>query len=268
MFRRFPCLGRSTVGILLLCVGIAVLGTGVADYFIRWKDARRRDSLVESLYEANYANDMDAYANDMDAKSMMANHFPQPPELSDFTLEAISIGVPFFADTTTGMNGAIILKKTSFPVGSVAPDFTVAGAIDKREVHLTDFRNKKPVVLLFGSFGCDVFCGQLPRLIKLHRAYQDQIEFLFVYIKEAPHKNLLPPPTAAEKGLGRISRGLRHFHIDFACLLGNRTVYEAYRPYPLRLVIVDRNGRIALDAGVGLPKGWDLDRVESVLKQL
>src|SRR5262249_31161159 len=43
---------------------------------------------------------------------------------------------------------------------------------------------------------------------------------------------------------------------------------KAYRPFPARLVLVDRFGRIALDAGLVIPKGWDLNAVEACLKRM
>jgi len=217
MFYRSLCFRCGNIGILLLCVGTAILGTGVADYIIRAEDARRRSS------------------------------FALPP----FTPE-----IPPF------------MVARAFPIGSPAPDFVLPNALDGREIHLAEFCNHKPVILLFGSFGCDIFCGQLARLNKLHQAYKDRVEFLFVYITDGPHQGLLPPPTPTEQNLGHIPRGLRHFNISFPCLLGDKAIEAAYTAFPERLLIVDRAGRIVLDAGLGLPSGWDLDRVESWLKRI
>src|SRR5262249_49382910 len=154
----------------------------------------------------------------------------------------------------------------TFAVGSSAPEFALPDAIDGHEVRLADFRGKKPVVLLFGSFGCEIFCGQLARLNKLHQTYKDRAEFLLVYICQGPHAGLVPPPTAEDKHLRYIPRGLRHFQIAFTCLLENKETWKAYRPFPASLVLVDRSGRIALDAGLVIPKGWDLNAVEACLK--
>lgn len=45
-------------------------------------------------------------------------------------------------------------------VGSEAPDFTLMDAAG-RSVSLSSFRGKRPVVLVFGSFGCNLFCDAL-----------------------------------------------------------------------------------------------------------
>jgi hypothetical protein len=163
-----------------------------------------------------------------------------------------------------GKRFSVMMGGKRFSVGTLAPDFTLPNALGRHDlVRLADFRDKKPVVLLFGSFGCDMFCTQLARLNKLYQAYKDRVEFLFIYITEAPHK-VLPPPTEGEKN--HIPRGLRYFKVSFPCLLGNKGVEEAYAPFPSRLVIVDRAGRIALDAGLIIPRGWELDRIESCLQ--
>jgi hypothetical protein len=244
---------RGTAGILLLCMGIAILGTGVADYFIRRETARRKNSFA--LPSLTREKQMAMYG----AIKMYPQSLPAA---------TISVGSPLLAYYTNLRTISPFVAAKAFPIGSPVPDFALPDALDGREIHLADFFNHKPVILLFGSFGCDVFCGQLARLNKLHQTYKDRVEFLFVYITDAPHKGLLPPLTPAEQHLGDIPRGLRHFKISFTCLRGNKAIEAAYTPFPERLLIVDRAGRIALDAGLGLPRGWDLDRVESWLKQI
>jgi hypothetical protein len=223
MYSRFPRLRFGPMGLLLLCLGISIVGTGIADLFLRGQESRRRHSLARLARLPPFA-----------VKSAMAL-------------------------------GKLPWETKIFAPGSPAPDFTLPNVLDQRPVHLADFRDRKPVVLLFGSFGCDVFCGQLSRLNQLYRVYKDRAEFLFVYIKEAPHA-VLPVLAKSEPKASRISRGLHYFDISFACLVGDEAVERAYDPYPLRLMIVDRDGRVAFDAGLGIPKGWNLDPVESWLE--
>jgi hypothetical protein len=52
--------------------------------------------------------------------------------------------------------GPLVVKafqENRLAVGSLAPDFTLAGAVEQRTVQLATYRGKKPVVLLFGAFG-------------------------------------------------------------------------------------------------------------------
>jgi len=248
--RRFPRLRLQTIGLILLCLGFAIPGAWIADYWLRQEDSRRRNSLVREP---------------MTMEQSFAKIAPMNMKPSLMRTLAIPAGSPLFSSFRP-MDFKLPWKIRDFPVGSRAPDFSLPDALDQHLIHLADFRNKKPVVLLFGSFGCDIFCSHLARLNKLYQAYKDRVEFLFVYITEAQHHEL-PPSGKAEKKLENVHRGLRHFQISFPCLLGNKEIEEAYTPYPLRLMVVDRAGRIAMDAGVGLPRGWDLDGIECWLKK-
>ena len=227
MYWRFRCMG--TIGLLVSCLAVAGLATGGVFCFILAQEGERRDAAGARQMTAAQVQERYGAMN----MKMIRNH-------------------PFERLSISGL----------------APEFTLPDALDQHLVRLADFRGKKPVLLMFGSFGCDVFCGQLPRLNKLHQAYKDRIQFLFIYITEAHHAWQLPPPTSvADKGKGsRILRGIRHFGIAFPCLVGSKDVEMSYSPFPERLLLIDRAGRIVQDAGVGLPNGWDFEQVESWLK--
>jgi iodothyronine deiodinase-like protein len=240
--KHFPCFHLEVVvvgqirfpdlgmaGLLLFCIAAAGLGTGGVFCFILAGEADRRTA---------------AGARQISAAEVQERY------------------------------GAMNMKTTRnhpferLSISGLAPEFTLPDALDQHPVRLADFRGKKPVLLLFGSFGCDVFCGQVPRLNKLYQTYKDRIQFLFIYITEAHHAWQLPPPTpVADKG-SRILRGIRHFRIAFPCLIGSKDVELSYSPFPERLLFIDRSGRIVQDAGVGLPKGWDFAQVESWLKKV
>jgi hypothetical protein len=153
-----------------------------------------------------------------------------------------------------------------FSSGTRAWDFTLNSVDGERRVHLGDLHGKTPVVLLFGSFGCDAFCKNLPRLTELHQKYHDRAAFFFVYGKEAPHKGVLPP-LPGEDVFARIQRGLKHFKLSMPCLIADDAVNMAYQNFPARVLIVDRNGQIALDLGRPMSPHWKLDQLEEWLKQ-
>jgi Iodothyronine deiodinase len=237
-------------GLLLVCIGTAGLGAGAVDFYIHWADSQRRPPVTPLTQE------------DLEKRMAHAREDMQ-------TAYAVAMGRSPLKDSSgVNMDAYRNLKPKTMPVGSLPPDFTLKNAIDQRTVQLGDYRGKKAVVLVFGSFGCDIFCHQLARLNKLHQTFKNRAEFLFVYVKEASHLvSPLPKGPPEEPLAERISRGLRHFHIAFPCLLGTKTIEALYTPFPERLLIIDRTGRIALDAGLGVPGGWDLERVESWLKQ-
>jgi peroxiredoxin len=159
--------------------------------------------------------------------------------------------------------------------GKPAPDFTLPDNSDGHEVSLADFHGKRPVVLMFGSFSCDLFCNDVARLEHLYQAYKDRAQFLFIHVSDAPH--LIPALKYVLRGLKpspefrseRARRAMDHLALNFPCLIDTpeATVENAYNAWPRRLMIVDEEGKIALDEGKGVGgPGWDLGAVEDWLK--
>jgi hypothetical protein len=162
-------------------------------------------------------------------------------------------------------------------VGTPATDFALPEVHDGHTMRLSDYRGRV-VVLLFGSFGCDLLCGQLAGLERLHARYQDRIQFLFLYGAEGPHPNpALPPPRQDSETLDpaqahreRIFAGLSHYGVTMPCLDdGAAKVMASYRAWPRRLVVVGRDGCIAYEAVQSLTAGdWDLAAIDQRLAEL
>lgn len=95
----------------------------------------------------------------------------------------------------------------------------------------------------------------------LHEAYGDRVEFLFVAIHEAPHplseeiarvvEGQAAPAAAKERSCQVLRAGMKHYHLSFPCLLDSaaREVEKLYTAWPLRLVLVDIDGRIMQPPG-------------------
>ena len=111
------------------------------------------------------------------------------------------------------------------------------------------------------------------RLVKLRDAYAGRVEFLFVYVSEAPHDSTplkdasCPMPTEGEGAEGHLRR-VRWYEGEsgkgLTWLLdgGDEAVEEAYSAWPRRLVVVGVDGRVAYDAGHGVRQIWDMDEIE------
>jgi hypothetical protein len=101
---------------VILCLTVAATGTAVADYWLQLSDPK---------------NAMAALQNNPMALLQQK-------------------------DAMAKLNGIANKVKQNCPlrlVGTTALDFTLPNALTGQKVHLGDLLRKKPVVLLFGSFG-------------------------------------------------------------------------------------------------------------------
>jgi hypothetical protein len=108
-------------------------------------------------------------------------------------------------------------------------------------------------------------------LCRLHQTFGDRVQFLFVYVSDSNHDlplELQRIADAAEPAdpwakRRRIAQaGMKHFRLDFPCVVDTpeREVEKLYYDaYPLRVVVVDREGRAVLDTGrvPYFPLGWE-----------
>jgi hypothetical protein len=170
---------------------------------------------------------------------------------------------------TDGEPSAIIFHDAAswyavrMPAGTRAPDFTASRVTDGKVVRLSDFQGRRPVVLIFGSLSCDRLFAQSEELEGLYRSYRDRADFLFVYIREAHLSAAVLPSNSRDA----VRKAMAAQKLSIPCALDDGTAESAYDAWPKRLVIVGADGRIALDAGHGLPDVWDLHEVEAWLKR-
>ncbi|MBY0230997.1 MAG: redoxin domain-containing protein, partial [Gemmataceae bacterium] len=154
--------------------------------------------------------------------------------------------------------------------GSDAPDFDLPDPRTGEKVRLAGLGQGRPVVLVFGSWGCDVFCRQFPAVAALHEEFGSQAEFVFVQVAEAPHalparlgKRLEEAGMAEETPENRDRRAVlsaEAMGLPFRLVLDgeDRAVCKRYAAFPQRLVVI-HGGKVAHDAGVGwtgMPSSW------------
>jgi hypothetical protein len=152
--------------------------------------------------------------------------------------------------------------------GTPAPDFALTPLSGGEPVRLHDLlRGRRPVVLIFSSFTCAAFTTHQPYLLALYRDYRDRAEFLTVVVREAEHQLpgvefLLPPEADPRRRCGLVRRAvaLREWPVPTALDSADAVAESAYRAFPLRLVVVAPDGRIAF-ATRFMPRLLGLDRV-------
>lgn len=158
--------------------------------------------------------------------------------------------------------------------GSAAPDFTLPAIQARGAVSLSSLLGQ-PVVLVFGSFSCKVFCDRISELERLHRLYKDRAAFLFVSVTEARHRisglefvTDPPDPDTLEERRARVDKAMRLMGLTLKGVLDVGEAAEtAFDAYPSRVVIVGADGKVALDIGRGVfLEPSSLDEVEVWLK--
>src|SRR5215475_7368946 len=87
------------------------------------------------------------------------------------------------------------LAQSSFsgPVpGERAPDFK-AVSLEGETIRLSDFGKKKNVLLIFGSATCPMTASTIGGINQLYDRFRgDDIEFLFIYVREAHPGEIIP----------------------------------------------------------------------------
>ena len=130
--------------------------------------------------------------------------------------------------------------------GDRAPDF-VGHTSEGEAIRLKDFRGRKNVVLSFGSATCPQTAGSLPGLNELYEQRDPNVEFFFVYTREAhPGERLRPHKSYEDKvqaaGLLRESES-----VDIPMIVDelDGKIHRKYGKLPNPTFIIDKSGRIA-----------------------
>jgi hypothetical protein len=163
--------------------------------------------------------------------------------------------------------------KAKLTLGREAPEFTLPTLAGAGEVRLAHLRSKRPAVLIFGSFSCDIFCRDSGAVQRFYQKHKDRVEILFVLVAEAgPHVNpglefVLEGDNSPEARRLKALRAMKVLKLDLPAVMDgvDRQIERAYEAWPNRLVVVGTDGRLAFDAGRDFPTGWNWDAIEDWL---
>jgi tetratricopeptide (TPR) repeat protein len=143
-------------------------------------------------------------------------------------------------------------------VNELAPDFTLASEHAGKEIRLSSFRGKSPIVLIFGSYSCPNFRSAADALKAMGERYGSVAPFFLVYIREAHATDqwlstrnqrdgvsLAPAKTYVEKQ-EYATMCSRKLHLPFPALVDtmNGLVENSYHAWPSRAFIVGVDGKI------------------------
>ncbi len=167
-------------------------------------------------------------------------------------------------------------------VGDVAPDFTLPRSDGAGEVTLSQFKGKKPVVLVFGSITCSPFRQKVMAVPAIYEKFNHDAEFFMVYIREAHPESIVE--VAGENGDKQLKKFVQTDDYDsrlenaktcsllikmpFPTLVdgADNRVKEAYAGWPIRLMVIAANGTVAYDGGLG-PKGFIPEQLDAWLSE-
>jgi tetratricopeptide (TPR) repeat protein len=139
-----------------------------------------------------------------------------------------------------------------------APDFSLPALAGGKNISLSGFRGKSPVVLVFGSYSCPNFRGAAASLRDLQKRFGGEAPFLLVYIREAHTAEtwesgrnsrdgvrIQPAANLAEKR-EHATLCMRELHLAFPAVVDGMdgAVEKAYSAWPSLAVIVGKDGRV------------------------
>lgn len=172
----------------------------------------------------------------------------------------------FSGKTVTSMDMAedlVIHRFYNAPsYGTKAPGFVLTDLDSGASVFLEELHAKKPVVIWFASYGCDVMRDSYPHVESVYSKFKDQFEFVMIYIREGHSLDGLYPELARvadpRTNLERRAAALlcrKEMKIPFRILIDSIDDRTATRwaAWPIRLFVVDTNGTVVY---AGKPGPW------------
>jgi alkyl hydroperoxide reductase subunit AhpC len=130
--------------------------------------------------------------------------------------------------------------------GDKAPDFE-GRTVDGDRVRLSDYQGERNVVLTIGSATCPFTAASMHGVNELYNDFSDEVEFLFVYVREAhPGEELGPHKTMADKvRAAELLRDEEDLEMPIIVDDLHGRIHRKYGKAPNPTYLIDRSGRIA-----------------------
>lgn len=159
-----------------------------------------------------------------------------------------------------------------------APDFELKTYDGERTIRLSDLYGSKPIVLVFGNFTCGPFRTAYPMVEDLKQRYQEDAEFVAVYVRETHPSDgwrtesnarlgleIAQPTTYEERvAAARQCQAALKFSMPLVVDTIDDEVAIKFSGIPTRLYVIDRDGRVSYKSGRG-PFGFKTGEMEQAL---
>jgi len=142
------------------------------------------------------------------------------------------------------------LGETSFSgpaPGDRAPDFK-GTTLDGETLRLSDFHKNKNVLLIFGSATCPMTATSIAGINQLYDRFRgDDIEFLFVYVREAHPGEVIPAHHSMREKTeaARLLRDEEDMNMPIIVDDLRGSIHRKYSLLPNPAFLIDKSGRVA-----------------------
>ena len=174
-------------------------------------------------------------------------------------------------------------RENSPKVGDNAPDFELEklDSFGKRTSEIVRLSENfgTPIGLIFGSYTWPPFRDGAVRLDELAKSHGDKVKFFSVYIREAHAEGedqvlrnldedvIFEQPATTDERAEIAAACMLRYNFSFPMLLDNieNEAEEKYISWPDRLYLIDSDGKIAYQGGMG-PLYFDVDEFEEAVR--
>jgi alkyl hydroperoxide reductase subunit AhpC len=156
-----------------------------------------------------------------------------------YNIETFAVAAP--APTTPGETFAA-------KVGIMAPDF-VAPALDGTMVRLSNFREKRHVVIMTGAVTSPMCAFEVPAFNQLQREFQDRdVSFFLLYTRESHPAENYPSHSTWEQKLAHARDLQRLEGVEFPIIVDglDGAIHRSYGMWPNALFVIHKDGRLIL----------------------
>ena len=118
---------------------------------------------------------------------------------------------------------------------------------DGGRVRKSDFVGRQPLLLTFASITCPMVAGNGPALKRLHEEFDDRVDFVTLYVREAHPGERYPQPNTFEQKLEYARAYKERDHIPWFVAVDDLEgdLHRNLDPKPDAAYIVDADGNVA-----------------------
>ena len=179
------------------------------------------------------------------------------PAIDEF-MQTIEMPPEPFMENLAAARGPV--EAAAPKVGDAAPDFSAEllsaeGVPSGSTVSLSDYRGRK-LALIFGSYTCPIYRGQIERYNEIYDALHERLEFLLIYTREAHPEDgwqvdinhtqeiVYDQPTTTAGRAAIAAACVKHHHILMPVALDDLddSIDRVFAGWPERLYLIDAEG--------------------------